>query len=201
MSNKYSAHLNFINGRKEVLKHITKFKKGKKNLTFLDVGGRRGERKKLAKGCKYDILEIDKTQNHPDVIQGNICKCPQIPNESYDIVFSNDVFEHLKEPWKAANEMVRITKKGGINLHVTLFAWRYHPVPIDCFRYTHTGMKALFEQKKNMKELLTGYDIIETKRRSDGRGGNVSGGLDIPPIDELGGWREHWRVIYIGQKI
>ena len=69
------------------------------------------------------------------MIYGDICDCPQIPDESYDIVFSTSVFEHIKEPWKAAKECVRITKKGGINVHLTLFSWRYHPVPVDCFVY------------------------------------------------------------------
>lgn len=195
----YSPHLNFLNQRKESEKYITNFKKGKKNLTFLDVGGRKGKNKNLYHGCEWNILEIEKNIKHPKMVYGDICDCPQIPDESYDIVFSTSVFEHIKEPWKAAKECVRITKTGGINVHITLFSWRYHPVPVDCFRYTHTGMKILFEQSNNMKELLVGYDI--TSRRINGKGGKVGGGLDLVPLDELGGWREHWSILYIGQKI
>jgi len=198
---KHSPDLNFINSKIEINKHINSFKKGKKNLTYLDVGGSIGKMKEYASGCKYNILQLseNKYNKHPDVIYGDICDCPQIPDESYDIIFSYSVFEHIKEPWKAAKEMVRINKTGGINVHLTLFSWRYHPVPVDCFRFTHTGMKILFEQNNNMKEILVGYDI--TSRRTNFIGGKLPHGLDKAPVDNMGGWRENWRILYIGQKI
>jgi len=186
-----------IDGKEEIKKYITNFKKGKNNLKFLDVGGREGKNKILYHGCELNILEIYKEVKHPKIIYGDICNCPQIQDESYDIVYSTSVFEHIKEPWKAAKECVRVTKTGGINVHLTLFAWRYHAVPVDCFRYTHTGMRILFEQSNNMKELLTGYDI--TKRRKKKGNGRIEG-LNVP-TDDLGGWRENWSILYIGQKI
>ncbi len=206
---KHSPHLNLLNSTNELKKYIEEYRKSHKNPSFLDVGGRRGIRKDYAAGFRYIILEINKELNAPNIICGDICNCPQISDESYDIVFSNNVFEHIKTPWLAANECVRITKSGGLNIHTTPFAWRYHPDPVDCFRYTHTGMKMLFEQSDNMEEVLSGYDISDRRKNHPSNelekgghfGGNVKGGLDLVPIDELGGWREHWRVIYIGRKI
>jgi hypothetical protein len=78
------------------------------------------------------------------------------------------------------------------------FSWRYHPVPLDCFRYTHTGLAYLFERTGQVETRLSGYDI--SNRRKNAMGGKVANGLDIPPKDHLGGWREHWLTIYVGRK-
>ncbi len=206
---KHSPHLNLLKLIDVQKKYIEEYRKSHKNPSFLDVGGRSGVRKDYADGFEYIILEINKKLDAPDIIYGDICDCPQISDESYDVVFSNNVFEHIKTPWLAANECVRITKSGGLNIHITPFAWRYHPDPVDCFRYTHTGMKMLFEQSDNMEEVLSGYDISGRRgnhpsdelEEGGNHGSKKNGGLDLVPVDELGGWREHWRVIYIGRKI
>lgn len=195
---KYSPDLNLLKSYKNIISYITQYCKEHKKVNFLDVGGRLGKNK-IVKNVNYNILEINEKLKKPYIIHGDICRCPQISDEKYDIVFSNNVFEHIKEPWLAAKECIRITKIGGLNIHSTVFSWRYHPDPIDCFRYTHKGMKILFEQLNNMEELLSGYDL--SCRRRDHRGGKVKGGLDLVPVDDLGGWREHWIVIYIGRKI
>ena len=167
-------------------------------LYFLDIGGRHGEWHHYAKGFEYHILEIDKNTKGPGLIYGDICHCPNIPSETYDVIFSNNVFEHLKEPWAAAEECVRITKKGGLIIHIAPFSWRYHPDPVDYYRYSHDGLKFLFERTGQIETLLVGYDI--SNRRKDQRGGKIKGRLDVPPIDELGGWREHWLTIFISRK-
>lgn len=169
------------------------------NLTFLDIGGRNGEYSHYAEGFNYKILEIDKSIKDIRIINGDICSCDIISDNSYDIVFSNSVFEHISEPWKAAEECVRISKINGLNIHLTVFSWRYHPVPEDYYRYSHAGMKKLFERTGQVETLVAGYDL--SRRRYDHRGGKIKGNRDIPPIDELGGWREHWITIYIAKKI
>ena len=172
-------------------------------MRFLDVGGRHGEWAHLAEGCEYVALDIDPGARAPGVIIADITSCPQIESSSFDVVFSCNVFEHLYEPWSAADECVRIVKPGGLLAHTAPFAWRYHPVPVDTFRYTHEGMRYLFEraprgENGRCETVLCGYDV--QKRRKDIRGGKL-GLLDVPPIDELGGWRENWRTIYAGRRI
>ncbi|MEM0982797.1 MAG: class I SAM-dependent methyltransferase [Planctomycetota bacterium] len=170
-------------------------------MRFLDVGGRHGEFAHLAEGCAYVSLEIDEDARAEGTIIGDITSCPQIDSASFDVVFSNNVFEHVREPWRAADECVRICKPGGLLVHAAPFAWRYHPVPVDMFRYTHEGLRYLFERCEvgkvgRCETVFAGYDI--ERRRRDHRGGKI-GTLDVPPIDELGGWREHWRAVYVGR--
>jgi ubiquinone/menaquinone biosynthesis C-methylase UbiE len=200
---KCSPHLNLLNVHDEAWKYVSEYCKTHENVSFLDIGGGNG-RGKIANGTrksfnvKYNNLEINGDVNMPELIKGDICHCPQISDERYDIVFSHNVFEHLKMPWLAAEECIRINKKGGLNVHIFPFSWHYHPTPVDCFRFTHTGFKVLFENSGKVKELLTGYDL--KRRRQDTRGGGVEGDLDLVPVDKLGGWLECWLVLYVGKR-
>lgn len=194
-----NPHLNFVKASKVVKKHLDEYRN--KGLSFLDVGGAAGlKTRKLADGLSYNILEIDKEFKGLNVVYGDICNCPEIPDESFDIVYSNSVFEHIKKPWLASEECIRINKKGGLNIHVTLFSWRYHPTPVDCFRYTHTGLEILFEDSGKMERIMSGYDINHRRKEKGKKPGSL-GLLDVVPIDNLGAWREHWGVMYIGRKL
>ena len=37
------------------------------------------------------------------------------------------------------------------------FSWRYHAVPFDAYRYTHTGAQYLFERLGGMVKVFSGY--------------------------------------------
>jgi len=196
----YSSHLVFLPDR-YLRKLIWKYREsheGEEGLSFLDVGGGGGPARGAAAGFVYHVLEIDEDRTGKGVVHGDICHCPQVANESYDIVYSRNVFEHLREPWKAAEECTRIVKRKGLLKHMAPFAWRYHPVPIDFYRYTHDGFKYLFERTGRVRTIFAGYDIDIRRRASRGM---QEGKLDAPPIDELGGWRENWEAIFVGTKI
>jgi len=109
----YSPNLKFTEDYIKLVKdQINLFILGiDREITFLDVGGRRGEHRFLANNLKYSIQEIDKTVVGNNIIFGDICDCSIIPNSSFDIVYSNNVFEHLKNPFSVAKESIRILKK------------------------------------------------------------------------------------------
>ena len=195
----YSPHIKLY-GIEDVQKAIDNYRKDNKNPTFLDIGGRNGEFSGFAKGFDYKILEIDtNVKKIRNVIYGDICNAKNIKDETIDICFSNNVFEHIKEPWAAAAEISRILKPNGLVITIAPFAWRYHPVPVDYFRYSHDGLGFLFERTNKIERVISGYDL--SGRRANHNGGKLKGGLDAVPIDELGGWREHWMTIYIGKKL
>ncbi len=117
--------------------------------TYLDVGGRKGERAGVAQGYQYLAMDLEPRAEH--VVVGDICHCPEIPDNTYDVVASYDVFEHLQRPWDAARECIRITKPGGLLVHRTLFAYRYHPIPIDYWRFTAQGLEYLFTRDGDVR--------------------------------------------------
>ena len=114
---------------------------------------------------------------------------------SFDVVYSNNVFEHLRRPWVAARNVVGLLKPGGIAITVTQFAIRYHAVPHDYFRYSHEGIAALFEDA-GAKVIRCGYDL--TGRRNNWQGRGTAD--DIVPVDEFGAWRENWFVFCAAER-
>lgn len=160
--------------------------------TMLEIGGRENPRHESFPQFAYTALDLDDTQHGTvAVMKGDITDCPHIPDEQFDFIFSLDVFEHIDKPWLAAAEISRLLKPGGITFHSTLFSWRYHPCPVDFWRYSPAGLSSLFPK---LEQLLAEFDYTERRRNIKGKGGNLA------PMDQLGGWRENVRVHYAGRK-
>ncbi len=145
-------------------------------------------------GMEYTNLDF-RNDEQPHTIIGDICKAP-FEDKTFDFVFSADTFEHIIEPWVAAKEMCRILKPGGLCFVYTLFSWRYHCSPIDYWRFSPACLAYLF---KDLECLEANWD--SKNRRQDHRGSNNEEKWhDSVPLDNLGGWRENWRVFFMGRK-
>ncbi len=68
-----------------------------------------------------------------------------IPNDSYDVVLSGQVIEHVAKIWRWMQELARVTKPGGCVITINPASWPFHEYPIDCWRIFPDGMKALSE--------------------------------------------------------
>lgn len=140
----------------------------------------------------YSVLDIEDCTAEVPVLVGDITNCPEFADESFDVIVSVDVFEHVNRPWLAAAEIERLLRPGGVSYTSTLFAWRYHPVPIDYWRFTPDCLEFLFG---GLTSLEAGFDTTERRRDIRGRGRR-----DQVAIDAFGGFRENWRVVHVGQK-
>ena len=89
--------------------------------------------------------------NYPDF---DICE--NYLNEKFDLVIADNVWEHLKYPYKASKNIQKMLNKNGYFLVIVPFLVRLHEVPIDCTRWTEDGLKYYLEE--------TGFNInnIET---------------------------------------
>jgi SAM-dependent methyltransferase len=156
----------------------------------LEIGGRSNPYKEsIFKNYDYQTIDIKKTAD--DVIVADITHCPELANEQYDFIFSVDVFEHINAPWLAANEISRLLKPNGVTFHSTLFSWRYHPCPVDYWRFTPAALSFLFS---SLKTTMADFDATERRRNITGQDKNKL------KEDGFGGWRENWRVHYAGIK-
>lgn len=61
--------------------------------------------------------------------------------ERFDLVIAEHIFEHLLYPRRAGANVLRMLKPGGHFLIVTPFLYRVHPDPVDCTRWTETGLR------------------------------------------------------------
>ena len=71
-----------------------------------------------------------------------------IEDNTYDIVLSGQVMEHVPKIWTWIEELKRITKPGGKIIIIIPISWRYHEAPVDCWRIYPEGMKALMDSKE-----------------------------------------------------
>ena len=98
-----------------------------------------------------------------DVVQSSLFLvdviCPatalSFENESFDTVFSTQVFEHVNDHQKAFEEVSRVLKSGGYFLFSVPFTWELHEEPHDYFRFTKYGIAFLLEKY--------GFECLEIK--------------------------------------
>jgi SAM-dependent methyltransferase len=68
-----------------------------------------------------------------------------IPDNTYDLVLSGQVIEHVRKIWRWMNEISRVCKVGGLVITVNPVSWPYHEAPLDCWRMFPEGMRGLYE--------------------------------------------------------
>ena len=86
-------------------------------------------------------------------------------NEIFDYVIADQVLEHVKRPWVAADEIYRITKPGGYVVITTCLMNHVHGVPEDYFRFTLDGLRVLFAG--NFTEIrCEGYGNLDFIRKA-----------------------------------
>ena len=186
-------------------------------LRFLDVGGGDGrlryllgqtghtffdpalyERSLAAFRAKYSYHAVDLSPGGESVLAGDVCSEAFLADHaafagSFDVVYSNNVFEHLPKPWIAAANLYALLRPGGVCITLVPFSVRYHESPGDYFRYTHTAIPHLFRLAGPVEVLESGYDI--TARRNDEQGSGAFN--DSCPTDRFGAWRETWTTVSV----
>ena len=71
-------------------------------------------------------------------------------DNQFNLVYSNQVLEHIPKPWLAARELVRVLKPGGIGIHTTCAFNPLHGPPVfqDFYRFFPDGLAELFSGVK-----------------------------------------------------
>jgi SAM-dependent methyltransferase len=94
---------------------------------------------------RYDILDV---QPGPTVtIVADLQDCPQIEDNTYDVIICTQVLEHVPNPFKAVAELHRILKPGGHLIVTVPAAYPYHAVPRDYWRFTKDSLELLFNER------------------------------------------------------
>jgi SAM-dependent methyltransferase len=72
--------------------------------------------------------------------------CEARLQEQFDLVIADQVFEHLPWPLRAARNVHAMVRSGGHFIVATPFLLRVHNSPIDCSRWTTTGLSYLLQE-------------------------------------------------------
>ena len=103
----------------KVLKRLSRYRKTKK---LLEIGCNLGGFLCAARGLGWDVSGIEPVPSYADyarstygldVVTDTIEKA-QLPQDTYDIVFSNSVFEHLYSPSRAMQNIAKTLRPGGV---------------------------------------------------------------------------------------
>lgn len=79
--------------------------------------------------------------NYPDF---DICS-DTLP-ATYDLIISDQVFEHLKWPYRAARNVHQMLRPGGYFVISVPFLLKVHESPIDCTRWTEDGLSYFLQE-------------------------------------------------------
>jgi SAM-dependent methyltransferase len=183
----YGGHYSFYQNIDKIMRqHVMLYKNWHPHGMFLDVGGRNGENSFLAKGYKYAILERDmpnaKAQQKFKHYACDLYDCKLDPC-LVEIIYCNNVLEHLLKPHDAMISMARLLKPGGMLLLKTQWLWRYHATTTygDYFRYSARALEYLCIQAK-LNPVWSGYAQMGQSAASKVEVGGAPGDNDVPPV-------------------
>ncbi len=71
--------------------------------------------------------------------------CRDRTSRTYDIIITEQVFEHIRRPAHAARNVLGMLRRHGVFVITTPFLIKYHPEPLDLWRWTAAGLTALLE--------------------------------------------------------
>lgn len=136
---------------------------------FLDIGGTgstasgmtqvTSKFQHFAGPLEYWILDSDPgAEGLERTLFCDIDDCPAADSCGFDVTFSHTVLEHAQRPWKSFDTIARITKKGGLTMHLVPWSYQYHATPDDNYRFSHKALITLLEDR-GFDVLDVGYDI------------------------------------------
>ena len=94
---------------------------------------------------EYMTFDIEERTEKLDFV-GDIQNMDMIPDSSFDTAGCFGVLEHVPEPARAAKEIARILKPGGVLVITVPFTARLHEEPHDFYRYSGYGLQHLFSK-------------------------------------------------------
>jgi SAM-dependent methyltransferase len=109
---------------------------------LLELGSGQGETRQPfeAKGYTWIGLDIE-ARNAPSVV-GDAQRLP-FRDGTFAVVYSSQVFEHLRHPWSAAAEVFRVLEPGGLFCGSVSCLEPFHD---SYFNYTHWGLETLLRE-------------------------------------------------------
>ena len=101
----------------------------------------------------YSLKNVINTEIFAYPTTDIVCDGDDLPfkDNSVDAIISLAVLEHVKNPWKHVEEMLRVVKPGGKILADVPFLQPYHGYPYHYYNMTTEGLRNLFG--KNVKIL------------------------------------------------
>jgi SAM-dependent methyltransferase len=125
---------------------------GRRQVRVLDVGCGVKPYYPFFAGVAASYVGVDVVDNPAAELIGSVEALP-VEDASFELVLCTQVLEHCDDPAQAVRELRRVTAPGGRVLASTHGVQVYHPSPGDYWRWTHEGLRRLFEQNADWTSL------------------------------------------------
>lgn len=105
----------------------------------------------------FDYVGLDIADGHNvDYVPRDPYRWTEIENESFDVVVSNQVFEHVPYFWITAAEITRVLAPHGLVTVISPSSGFPHRFPVDCWRFYPDSWSALCD--------YVGLELLESYR-------------------------------------
>jgi SAM-dependent methyltransferase len=106
----------------------------------LGGGERVGSMEERVPGTRWLVSDVDLSYG-----PGIVADATALPlaDGRFDAVVAEMVLEHVVDPFRAAAEMQRVCKQGGLIVVTVPFCFPWHGIPLDFYRCTPSGLRAL----------------------------------------------------------
>lgn len=140
------------------ISHITRFLQSakaslpKQRLSFIDIGGGAAPYYTLFQEMigQYTVADVQndlpKGDNRNITFIKTFAEQLPVPDNSFDVVLSNQVFEHVQSPEKTAAESFRVLRNGGCIIGSVPHVSPIHLEPYDYRRFTEYGLRKTLEE-------------------------------------------------------
>ena len=166
-------------------------------MKLLDLGAGAGivaDMNFLGVGRKVCGVDLDpRVVNNPFLDEGRVSDAGEIPypDHSFDLVFSDNVLEHLAEPRQVFLEVARVLKPGGLFMFKTPNKWHYMPA---IARITPHWFHQLINHLRGRAEADTFPTLYRANTKEDVKELAVKTGFDVMFIRRIEGRPEYLRI-------
>lgn len=114
------------------------------DIGSLDTTGKNYNYRSIFDLPNWDYVGLDFIDGeNVDILVKDIYNILEIDDNSYDVVISGQLFEHLEFFWITMSEINRILKPGGYCCIIAPSGGPKHGLKYDCYRFYEDGMAAL----------------------------------------------------------
>jgi SAM-dependent methyltransferase len=127
--------------------------------------------------------------------EGRVSDAGEIPygDALFDVVFSDNVFEHLDEPLAVYKEVARVLKPGGVLLFKTPNKWHYMPT---IARMTPHGFHQFVNRLRGRAEVDTFPTRYRTNTKGDVQRLAAAAGFTVESVERIEGRPEYLRMTW-----
>ena len=109
-----------------------------------DLGPERLDVLEISAGPQWRDRFVFRSYTGTEYPEFDICD-QQLPRK-FDLIIADQVFEHLKWPYRAGRNVLEMLRPGGHLLICVPFLIRLHGSPIDCSRWSQAGLSYFLQE-------------------------------------------------------